>query len=65
LPPQDGPGGQTYLFDAPVADNPHMQIHNFLFNLVVTPETRVGSLDFDALADARMNEFGAYFRDPG
>jgi hypothetical protein len=62
LPIQDGAGGQTYLFDAPVAGDPHMHIHNFLFNLVVTAEGRVGSLDTKALSDARVKEFGAYFQ---
>ena len=59
---QDGSGGQTYLFDAPVAGDPHMHIHNFLMNLVVTAEGRVGSLDTRALTDARVKEFGAYFQ---
>ena len=62
LPIQDGPGGQTYLFDAPVAGDPHMHIHNFLMNLVVTAEGRIGSLDSRALTDARVKEFGAYFQ---
>jgi hypothetical protein len=62
LPIQDGRGGQTYLFDAPVAGDPHMHIHNFLLNLVVTAEGRVGSLDTKALSDARVKEFGAYFQ---
>jgi len=62
LPIQDGPGGQTYLFDAPVAGDPHMHIHNFLMNLVVTAEGRIGSLDSRALSDARVKEFGAYFQ---
>ena len=56
---QDGAGGQTYLFDAPVAGDPHMHVHNFLMNLVVTAEGRVGSLDTRALTDARVKEFGA------
>ena len=59
---QDGSGGQTYLFDAPVAGDPHMHIHNFLMNLVVTADGRVGSLDTRALTDARVKEFGAYFQ---
>ena len=59
---QDGPGGQTYLFDAPVAGDPHAHIHNFLMNLVVTDDGRVGSLDSRALTDARVKEFGAYFQ---
>jgi hypothetical protein len=62
LPLQDGPGGQTYLFDAPIAGDPHMHVHNFLFNLVVTAEGRVGSLGSRALTDARVKEFGAYFQ---
>ena len=36
LPVQDGPAAQTYLFDAPVAGDPHTHIHNFLMNIVVT-----------------------------
>ena len=59
---QDGAGGQTYLFDAPVAGDPHAHIHNFLLNLVVTDEGRVGSLDTRALTDARVKEFGAFFQ---
>ena len=42
---QDGAAGQTYLYDAPVAGDPHMHIHHFLMNLVVTADGRVGSLD--------------------
>ena len=59
---QDGSDGQTYLFDAPVAGDPHMHIHNFLMNLVVTADGRIGSLDSRALTDARVKEFGAYFQ---
>jgi hypothetical protein len=62
LPIQDGPGGQTYLFDAPVASDPHLHIHNFLMNLVVTAEGRTGSLNSKALTDTRVKEFGAYFQ---
>jgi hypothetical protein len=62
LPIQDGPGGETYLFDAPVAGDPHMHIHNFLMNLVVTADGRVGSLDSQALTEIRAKEFGAYFQ---
>jgi TrwC relaxase/AAA domain len=62
LPIQDGPGGQTYLFDAPVAGDPHMHIHNFLMNLVVTAEGRIGSLNSKSLTDTRVKEFGAYFQ---
>lgn len=59
---QDGPAGQTYLYDAPVAGDPHMHVHNFLMNLVVTADGRIGSLDTRALSDARVKEFGAYFQ---
>jgi hypothetical protein len=59
---QDGAGGQTYLFDAPVAGDPHAHVHNFLMNLVVTDTGRIGSLDTRALSDARVKEFGAFFQ---
>ena len=59
---QDGSEGQTYIFDAPVAGDPHMHIHHFLMNLVVTADGRVGSLDTRALTNARVKEFGAYFQ---
>lgn len=59
---QDGPNGETYLFEAPVAGDPHIHIHNFLMNLVVTAEGRIGSLDARALTDAKVKEFGAYFQ---
>jgi hypothetical protein len=59
---EDGRGGQTYLFDAPVAGDPHAHIHNFFFNLVVTDDGRVGSLDTRALTETRIKEFGAFFQ---
>jgi hypothetical protein len=59
---QDGPNGQTYTFDAPVAGDPHAHIHHFLMNLVVTADGRIGSLDTKALTDTRIKEFGAYFQ---
>ena len=62
LPVQDGAGGQTYLFDAPIAGDPHAHIHNFLMNLVVTDDGRIGSLDSQALTEARVKEFGATFQ---
>jgi len=58
---QDGPEGGTYLFDAPVAGDPHAHIHNALFNLVATDFGRLGSLDTQRLHD-RVHEFGAYFQ---
>ncbi|HJT76999.1 MAG TPA: MobF family relaxase, partial [Gemmataceae bacterium] len=62
LPVQDGPDGQTYIFDAPIAGDPHMHVHNFLMNIVVTADGRIGSLDTRVLTDARVKEFGAYFQ---
>jgi hypothetical protein len=59
---QDGAGGQTYLMDSPVAGDPHAHIHNFLMNVVVTDDGRIGSLDTRALTDPRVKEFGAYFQ---
>ena len=59
---QDGPAGQTYLLDSPVAGDPHMHMHNFLMNVVATADGRIGSLDMRALTDSRVKEFGAYFQ---
>ena len=59
LPVQDGPGGATYLADAPIGGDPHAHVHNALFNLVVTEDGRIGSLDTQRL-HARVHEFGAY-----
>ena len=59
---QDGRGGETYLADAPVAGDPHMHVHNFLFNVVATPDGRIGSLDTKGLTEMRVKEFGAYFQ---
>jgi len=56
---QDGPGGATYLADSPVEGDPHCHIHNAFFNLVVTEDGRVGSLDTQRL-HSRVHEFGAY-----
>lgn len=58
---QDGPTGTTYLADVPVPGDPHAHIHNGFFNLVVTADGRVGSLDTKRLND-RVHEFGGYFQ---
>ena len=58
---QDGPTGATYLADVPVPGDPHAHIHNALFNIVVTEDGRIGSLDTQRL-HARVHEFGAYFQ---
>ena len=57
----DGETGVTYLADVPIPGDPHAHIHNALFNLVVTDEGRIGSLDTKRLND-RVHEFGAYFQ---
>lgn len=59
---QDGPSGTTYLADIPVPGDPHAHIHNGFFNLVVTDEGRIGSLDSKRLTGTRVHEFGAYFQ---
>ena len=59
----DGETGVTYLADVPIPGDPHAHIHNALFNLVITDEGRVGSLDTKRLND-RVHEFGAYFQAP-
>ena len=56
---QDGPGGATYLADAPIGGDPHDHIHNALFNLVATEDGRIGSLDTQRI-HSRVHEFGAY-----
>jgi len=58
---QDGPAGATYLADTPVGGDPHAHIHNILFNMVVTEDGRVGSLDTQRL-QKRVLEFGSYFQ---
>jgi TrwC relaxase/AAA domain len=58
---QDGPNGPTYLADILVPADPHTHIHYVLFNLVVTEDGRIGSLDTHRL-HARVHEFGAYFQ---
>jgi hypothetical protein len=61
LPVQDGPNGATYLAQSPIAGDPHAHIHNALFNLVVTEDGHVGSLDTQRLHN-RVHEFGAFFQ---
>jgi hypothetical protein len=61
LPVQDGPNGATYLAQSPIGGDPHAHIHNALFNLVVTEDGRIGSLDTQRL-HSRVHEFGAFFQ---
>ena len=62
LPVQDGRHGATYLADVPIDGDPQAHIHNALFNLVVTDDGRVGSLDTKGLTATRVHEFGAFFQ---
>ena len=62
LPVQDGANGATYIAHSPVGGDPHDHIHHALFNVVVTAEGRVGSLDTKALSSNRIHEFGAFFQ---
>jgi len=58
---QDGPDGQTYVCDVPVPGDPQTHIHNALFNMVVTADGHIGSLDTAEMHD-RVHEFGAFFQ---
>ena len=58
---QDGEDGATYLAESPTVGDPHAHIHNALFNMVVTEDGRVGSLDTQRL-HSRIHEFGAFFQ---
>lgn len=59
---QDGQNGVTYLADVPIAGDPHTHRHNIVYNLVATPEGRIGSLDMKRLTSTRVLEFGAFFQ---
>ncbi len=59
LPVQDGRHGATYLLEAPIAGDPHDHIHNAMFNIVVTDDGHIGSLDTQRL-QSRVHEFGAF-----
>jgi hypothetical protein len=59
---QDGQGGGTYLVDAPIAGDPHFHLHNFIPNLVVTEEGRVGSIDARVITANKVHELGAMFQ---
>jgi len=59
---QDGAGGGTYLVDAPIAGDPHFHLHNFIPNLVVTQDGRVGSIDARVITANKVHELGAIFQ---
>jgi hypothetical protein len=62
VPVQNGPDGATYLLDAPISGDPHYHLHNFIPNLVVTDDGRVGSIDSKALTAHKVPEYGAFFQ---
>ncbi|ASC07235.1 relaxase domain-containing protein [Acetobacter pasteurianus] len=45
----------------PTGGDPHAHFHNTMFNMVVTDDGHVGSLDTKQLR-SRVHEFGAYFQ---
>jgi len=59
---QNGADGATYLMDAPIAGDPHYHLHNFIPNLVVTDDGRIGSIDSKALSAHKVHEYGAFFQ---
>jgi hypothetical protein len=59
---QDGSDGATHLLDAPIAGDPHYHLHNFIPNLVVTDDGRVGSIDSKVLTTHKVPEYGAFFQ---
>ena len=59
---QNGPDGATYLMDAPIAGDPHYHLHNFIPNLVVTDDGRIGSIDSKVLTAHKVHEYGAIFQ---
>jgi hypothetical protein len=58
---EDARTGATYIAEVPIPGDPQDHIHNALFNMVVTEDGRIGSLDTQRLHE-RVHEFGAYFQ---
>ncbi|MCP1274440.1 relaxase domain-containing protein [Gluconobacter albidus] len=58
---RDPESGLTYLIDSRSGGDPHDHIHNTFFNVVVTEDGHVGSLDTKRLR-SRVHEFGAFFQ---
>ena len=48
--------------DAPIAGDPHYHLHNFIPNLVVTDDGRIGSIDSKVLTAHKVHEYGAIFQ---
>jgi hypothetical protein len=57
-----GAKGNRISVEVPEQGDPHAHIHNVLFNLVVTAEGRVGSLDTKRLTRAVLHFCGALFQ---
>jgi len=58
---QDAANNATYLMDSPTVGDPHLHIHNSLYNMVLTEDGHIGSLDTKRLR-SRVHEFGAYYQ---
>lgn len=57
-----GEAGTRIAVEVPVQGDPHARIHNVLFNLVVTTDGRLGSLDTQRLTRAALLLCGAHFQ---
>ncbi|MDN3563860.1 relaxase domain-containing protein, partial [Paeniroseomonas aquatica] len=56
---QDGKTGITYLAEFPTVGDPQTHVHNPMFNLTVTDDGRIGSLDTQRLTNTRLHVWGA------
>lgn len=56
---RDGETGITYLAEFPTVGDPQTHVHNPFFNLVVTDDGRLGSLDTQHLTNTRVHVWGA------
>lgn len=56
---RDGQTGVTYLAEFPTIGDPQTHIHNPMFNLVVTDDGRLGSLDTKRLTNTKVLVWGA------
>lgn len=59
---KDGTREGTYLIEAPIAGDPHFHLHNFIPNLVVTKDGRIGSIDSRVITKHKIHELGAVFQ---
>lgn len=57
---RDGADGITYLAQLAAPGDPHTHFHNPFWNLCVTADGRVGSLDTKRLTATRVQLYGAY-----